>query len=307
MHRTEGDGLVTGVGKYTGTINLFDDEDPPTRDATQLRHEEVNAYQEEICNVIEGESISLNAATETPVQMCQLEEAINNKLKSDRIENQSTVSGSAVSDALESNAQAISDVAVVLVNHQHGVGGISQVDLTADVSGILPRANFDHEHTHDDISESKVNLSTHVTGQIDLASQVTGILPFDTEVTTRALLEISFNGFSTAFEANFFMLSKTLTISPYSPVILVKCIVLAGILRTSNDTIFTASAGALGTYAPSQTVGVPIVIIDNGVAEPGTALFLATGGIEIKRHPFSTAFTGSGNKGFYDFSVEYIR
>lgn len=176
-------------------------------------------------------------------------------------------------------------------------GYAGQIDLTSEVTGTLPRANFDHAHTHDGTSES----------QIDLTSHITGILPFANQFTNLAHLLISFNGFSTAFEADFWMLSKVLTISPMSPVTLVKCVVMAGILRGSNDTVFTASAGALGSYAPYATVGIPIVIIDNGVAEPGTALFLSTGSIEIKRHPFSTGFTGSGNKGFYDFSAEYMR
>lgn len=75
MHRTIGDGYITDIdGK-----NLYADEDPPTRNATQLRHQEMNAIQEEICNVIEWDMTPLNAPTETPVEASQLNIAIDAK------------------------------------------------------------------------------------------------------------------------------------------------------------------------------------------------------------------------------------
>lgn len=80
MHRTEGDGLLVDP---VGGQNVFDDEDLPTRNATQLRHEEANAYQEEIANVIIAEGLSLNAATETIQQMTQLNQAIDIKVASE--------------------------------------------------------------------------------------------------------------------------------------------------------------------------------------------------------------------------------
>ena len=74
MHRTEGDGFITDP---IGGQNVFADEDPPARDATQLRYQEANAYQEEIANVIIGAGIALNASSESIQQMVQLRDAIN--------------------------------------------------------------------------------------------------------------------------------------------------------------------------------------------------------------------------------------
>jgi len=71
MHRTEGDGYIEVSGK-----KYFADEDPPSRDATQLRHQEANAYQEEIAQAIEAEGITLNTGSETYAQMNQLDTAI---------------------------------------------------------------------------------------------------------------------------------------------------------------------------------------------------------------------------------------
>lgn len=98
MHRTFGDGYVVIDGK-----RLYADEDLATgRDATQVRHEEMNALQEEICNVIEAEGFTLNSPSESVSSMNQMNTAINNKLKSNRITNQSSVTGANVTDALNS-------------------------------------------------------------------------------------------------------------------------------------------------------------------------------------------------------------
>lgn len=121
MHRTDGDGFVTGSGKYDSGVHFYADEDPGVRDATQLRHQEMNAIQEEICNVIRGAGISLHTSGESYSQMDQLETAINqlinaeataraaadnalsaiiSGLGSNDIDNDSSVSGSLVTDAL---------------------------------------------------------------------------------------------------------------------------------------------------------------------------------------------------------------
>lgn len=80
MHRTLGDGYVIVDGK-----RVYADEDPPTRDATQLRHEEMNAIQEEICNVIESTGATLNAGTEAISAMTQLNTAIGFKIGNEAI------------------------------------------------------------------------------------------------------------------------------------------------------------------------------------------------------------------------------
>jgi hypothetical protein len=74
MHRTIGDGYIVDGGK-----NFYADEDPPTRSATQLRHQEMNAIQEEIATVIESTGQALNPTTEAYAQMTQLNTAINAK------------------------------------------------------------------------------------------------------------------------------------------------------------------------------------------------------------------------------------
>jgi len=77
MHRTLGDGRIVDP---IGGFNVYADEDPPTRNATQMRHEEANTFQEEIVNVILAAGLSLNAGTETIQEMIQLNAAIDSKI-----------------------------------------------------------------------------------------------------------------------------------------------------------------------------------------------------------------------------------
>ena len=112
MHRTQGDGYILDP---VSNEPIFADESPPTRDATQVRHEETNAWQEELCNVIEAEGFVLNVPTESIQQMTQLNTAIDKKvtdlqtsllaiislLDSSDIRNDSFVSGTSVTGALE--------------------------------------------------------------------------------------------------------------------------------------------------------------------------------------------------------------
>lgn len=74
MHRTAGDGFIVDGGK-----NYYADEDLPTRSATQLRHQEMNAIQEEISRVIESTGQALNPTSESYAQMIQLNTAIDAK------------------------------------------------------------------------------------------------------------------------------------------------------------------------------------------------------------------------------------
>lgn len=75
MHRIEGDGYITVSGK-----KYFDDEDLPTRKATQVTYQWANAIQEEIAAVIEAEGGTLNTASETYAQMNQMNTAIDSKV-----------------------------------------------------------------------------------------------------------------------------------------------------------------------------------------------------------------------------------
>jgi len=73
MHYTEGDGAFDDP---VAGHKVFKDEDPPVSEATQLRHEEANTYQEEIANVIIHAGMSLNGGAESIAQMIQLRQAI---------------------------------------------------------------------------------------------------------------------------------------------------------------------------------------------------------------------------------------
>jgi hypothetical protein len=103
MHRcTNADSKGTTTGGHGGTIDIYRDESPGNYDATQLRHQEMNAIQEEIAYVIEEEGGTLNTDSETPSSgMDQLNTAIENKLVASRIVNDSGVSGANVDDALD--------------------------------------------------------------------------------------------------------------------------------------------------------------------------------------------------------------
>jgi hypothetical protein len=129
MHRTYGDGYVEVGGK-----RLYADENLGSgRDATQVRHEEMNAFQEEIASVIEAEGLTLNAPSEPIASMDQMNTAINNKLKSSRVTNQSVVPGANITAALDNLQAAIS------ANTPRGyIDGYAQ----ADDSSVFSRVKF---------------------------------------------------------------------------------------------------------------------------------------------------------------------
>jgi len=141
MHRTIGDGYIVEDGK-----NIYADEDPGVRDATQVRHEEMNAIQEEICNVITDEGFSLNAPTESLNQMNQLNTAIDQKL------------GLAILS--EANARATGDA------------NEAAARISADDGLQIQIDNL----TSTDISNTSGVPGTKITDALeDLQSQITGI------------------------------------------------------------------------------------------------------------------------------------
>jgi hypothetical protein len=101
MHRTNGDSYGTALNAHGVSVHVYRDSVPAVSAATQARHLEANAWQEEIANVIEAEGYALNTDAEVPAQMVQLNDAINNKLEASRIYNDSTTTGNYVDDALE--------------------------------------------------------------------------------------------------------------------------------------------------------------------------------------------------------------
>lgn len=99
MHEIDGDGYLLVAGH-----RYFDDEDLPTRDATQVTHMWANAVQEEIKNVIISTGASLNTSSETYAQMIQLNTAIDYKIAqvvASTLPNDSSVPGTYTDDALD--------------------------------------------------------------------------------------------------------------------------------------------------------------------------------------------------------------
>lgn len=166
MHYTTGDGKLFDP---TAGHDIFADEDPPTRDATQLTHELANALTEEVANVILSTGVSLNASSESIAQMTQLLTAIDKKdtdsaaalqviidaLKASDIANDSGVTGSTVKDGLDdldsrvsSNSSNIAtNTASILLLNSNGVSNVSAVSgatVTAalnTLAGILSSLN----------------------------------------------------------------------------------------------------------------------------------------------------------------------
>lgn len=80
MHRcTSADSKGTAVGAYDASVDVYRDQLIGSYAATQLRHQEMNAIQEEIANVIRAEGIALHASTEAVNTMTQLNTAIDTK------------------------------------------------------------------------------------------------------------------------------------------------------------------------------------------------------------------------------------
>lgn len=125
MHETLGDGYIVDGGK-----RIFADEDIGTgRDATQLRHQEANAWQEEIANVIRSTGVSLNAASETIAQMTQLNTAINQKI---------SVLQSALQGQITANKNSIDGHTVDIANSEAEITALNVglYDLTVAVSSL---------------------------------------------------------------------------------------------------------------------------------------------------------------------------
>jgi len=175
MHRTLGDGYIEVNGK-----RLYADEDLSSgRDATQVRHEEMNSLQEEICNVIEAEGLTLNSPSESISSMNQLNTAINNKLKTDRIVNQSSISGSNLTNVLNSiksvndtQQSAISTQASAIGALQGAIGTVSGGDLQSQITT---------EKTRNDTQDGEITALQAQIGALDPVGAVKGdALIFDT-------------------------------------------------------------------------------------------------------------------------------
>lgn len=168
MHRTYGDGHVEVSGK-----RLYADEDLGTgRDATQVRHEEMNALQEEICNVVEAEGLTLNAPSEAVSSMNQMNTAINNKLKSGRITNQSSVTGANVTDALN-NLKSVNDSQQSTLSLHTSQIGALQGDVGTVVGGDL-QTQVSAEKSRNDTQDGQITTLQSQISALDPASAVKG-------------------------------------------------------------------------------------------------------------------------------------
>lgn len=181
MHRCDNaDSNGTGVGAYDASIAVYRDENPPSYDATQLRHQEMNAIQEEICNVIRAEGYALNADTESYSSMIQLHTAINNKLYADRITNNSGVAGSYVDDALN---QLDSDITALDSDDIGNVSGVTGANVTAALNALDTKVDtfhgefeFQTDNLHTGLEESNdmvLHASDHDSGTHVASGNVT--------------------------------------------------------------------------------------------------------------------------------------
>jgi len=126
MHRTLGDGYGTDP---IGGQRIYQDENPPINDATQLRYQEMNAIQEELCNAITAAGISLNGGGETIQQMTQLRDAIDALLT---IESGLRVAGDV---ALGTRIDDLNSTEIA--NDSLIVGGANLTEAIDTLSGII--------------------------------------------------------------------------------------------------------------------------------------------------------------------------
>lgn len=151
MHRTLGDSYGT-----SGTKRIYRAEVPGVSPPTQVRHEEMNSLQEEICNVIEATGASLQAGTEAIDDMDQLNTAIDYKVTQEAIARASadsainaTISGLAASDIDNDSSVGGATVMVALNTLQSSIinkvirGYLDGYNLSVDADPLSPDAWMD--------------------------------------------------------------------------------------------------------------------------------------------------------------------
>lgn len=162
MHRcTNADSPGSLTGGHGGSIAVYRDELPGSYNATQLRHLEMNAIQEEIAFVIEEEGLSLNSDSETPSSgMNQLNEAIELKLKASRVYNDSTsVNGANVNNALDTLKAELFKLSHGMIDgFEMAVNATDGYDIDVQPGNAIDSANG-----------FIIELSTGITKRIDAA------------------------------------------------------------------------------------------------------------------------------------------
>lgn len=186
------------------------------------------------------------------------------------------------------------------------------VDLTAHVTGILQRANFEHAHTHDGTSESR----------IDLATQVSGLLSWLNLYSVVQIFDIEFDGFSGVNLSVPCIGLKTAQMydSTLANQYQLTTVFLLGGSGTSDGTFLSNTPnGTLIPEAFRPSVGgvdvcMAAVVRDNNYLWPASAVVQDTGVIQFYKHPndpdhFGSAgygFSATGTKGFLGCHYSFI-
>lgn len=162
MHRTLGDNYGIESGK-----RVYRAEVPGVSPPTQVRHEEMNALQEEIANVIEAEGYSLQAGTETINQMTQLNTAIDKKVSDE----------AALRTAADAAINAtISGLGSDDIANESGVSGASTTAALNTLAGLIAV-----EDGRNDTQDGQISALQAEIGQYDPTSALKGdVLVFDT-------------------------------------------------------------------------------------------------------------------------------
>lgn len=169
MHRTNGDSFGTGTSSHgVAGIHVYRDELAGSYDATQGRHQEMNALQEEIADVIEHESIALNTDSETPATMTQLRAALDARHVASRVTNDSlNVAGTYVSDALDNLADRITYLGSDDITNDSGVWGTSvsdALDELSDTDGIDNVSSMEGSTLSDSLDELNNQRKLFISG-----------------------------------------------------------------------------------------------------------------------------------------------
>lgn len=140
MHRCDNaDSKGTAINAGGVSVSVYRDEQSGSHAATQLRHTELNAIQEEISNVILSAGISLHTDSETPAQMNQLELAVDT-LVNNRVSDEALARANAI--AVEANARAVADSNLQAVTSRVLLSGtigcrLMSYDVTVEQTGVL--------------------------------------------------------------------------------------------------------------------------------------------------------------------------
>lgn len=184
-------------------------------------------------------------------------------------------------------------------------GHCDRINLATDVTGVLPFSAVG-SHSHDGIQASAIDLTSDVTGVLDIVNQWQTISTFDVE----------FLGFDTPLNVVCVGFVSDLSAVGW------------GLLRISKLLFMgrTGNSAATGMYAPTGGIpadfcpiagdlAVPTIVIDNNYFYPGVIRITNDGYAQVWKNPLppdhfgatSGDFQTSGIKGFCDCGYTVIR